>query len=151
MDLGLEGRRALVCGASKGLGFAVAEALVREGAQVIVNSRNEGSLRSAAEQLETRTGKRAGWLAADLTQPDQREQLFARSVEAMGGVDLLLINAGGPPPGPFESHTQQSWRLAIELALGCATHLCALALPAMKDRRFGRIAQIGYVNGYFVL
>jgi 3-oxoacyl-[acyl-carrier protein] reductase len=151
MDLGLDGRRALVCGASKGLGFAVAEALVREGAEVILNSRSETSLRSAAERIETRDGRRPRWFAADLTQSDQREQLYRRCVEAMGGVDVLLINAGGPPAGLFESHTQESWRLAIELALGSATHLCALALPEMKERRFGRIAQIVSIAGLEVV
>lgn len=151
MDLGLQGRKALVCAASRGLGHAVAEALLAEGAEVFIHARNEAGLRDAADRLERSTGRRPAWRAADLTVPGEREELFEAACSSLGAVELMLVNAGGPPSGPFESHGRENWTLAIELALGSMTHLCALAIPAMKQRGFGRIAQIVSIAGLEVL
>lgn len=151
MDLGLQGRKALVCGASRGLGYAVAEALLNEGAEVFIQSRNEAGLREASERLGASTGHRPAWHAADLTIPQEREATFRAAESSLGTVELMLVNAGGPPSGPFESHTLENWDLAIQLALGSMTHLCSLALPAMKQRGFGRIAQIVSIAGLEVV
>jgi 3-oxoacyl-[acyl-carrier protein] reductase len=151
MDLNLNGRRAIVGGASKGLGYAVARALLSEGASVVICARDGDRLAAAADDLEAEMGSRPVSVTADLTRAEDRAGLFDRAVREMGGVDILVANAGGPPPGPFESHGPDNWRLAIDLALGSVTHLCALALPGMKERRFGRIVQIVSIAGLEVV
>ncbi|MCK9459306.1 MAG: SDR family oxidoreductase [Proteobacteria bacterium] len=147
MDLGLEGRKAIVCGASRGLGFAAARALVREGARVAVVARGASALEAAAGELEREGGPRPFAVAADLVVPGDRERAVREARAALGGVDALVLNTGGPPPGPFESHGIENWHLAIELALVSAAHLAALVLPEMRERRFGRIAQIVSIAG----
>ncbi len=151
MDLGLTGKRAIVGGASKGLGFAVAKALLDEGAAVVIASRKSASIESAATDLERITGSRPTPVTADLTRPDDRERLVETAHRSMGGVDILVSNTGGPPSGPFLSHGPENWQLAIDLALGSVTHLSALVLPAMKEQKFGRIAQIVSIAGLEVL
>jgi 3-oxoacyl-[acyl-carrier protein] reductase len=128
MDLRLKAKRALACGASKGLGYAVAEALLREGAEVMLNGRKDDSLRAAADRLEASTGRRPVWCVADLTQAQDRQRLYRHTLDAFGGLDLMLVNA-----------------------LGSMTHLCALALPEMRKQRFGRIVQIVSIAGLEVL
>jgi 3-oxoacyl-[acyl-carrier protein] reductase len=147
MKLGLEGKRAIVGGSSRGLGYAVARSLLEEGAEVTIAARGAGALEQAAERLAEETGRRPLAVAADLTDPDHRQELFSRAEAELGGVDILVANAGGPPPGPFERHGPDNWRLAIELALGAVTQLASLVLPGMKERGFGRIAQIVSIAG----
>lgn len=147
MELGLEGQRILVCGASKGLGFAVAHTLLDEGAEVTIAARDAGTLEDASDRLEAATGKRPFAVAADVAKASDRESLVEKTRGALGGIDGLVANAGGPPPGPFESHGAEHWQLAIDLALGSVTHLSALVLPEMKRRRFGRIVQIVSIAG----
>lgn len=151
MDLGLQGRKALVCGASRGLGYAVAEALLAEGAEVFIHARNAAGLADASDRLAQATGRKPAWHAADLTIARQREELFEAARGSLGYVELMLVNAGGPPSGPFESHPPANWDLAIQLAIGSMTHLCGLAIPDMKQRGFGRIAQIVSIAGLEVL
>jgi 3-oxoacyl-[acyl-carrier protein] reductase len=147
MKLGLEGKRAVVGGASKGLGFAVAEALLGEGAQVVIAARDEENLELAARLLEARTGNRPFPIATDLTDVHSRKALMEKVTTQLGGIDILVANAGGPPPGPFLSHDLENWKLAIDLALGSVTHLCMLAIPAMQAQNFGRIVQIVSIAG----
>ncbi|MCU0662411.1 MAG: SDR family oxidoreductase [Myxococcota bacterium] len=147
MKLGLEGKRAVVGGASRGLGFAVAEALLAEGAQVVIAARDEDNLELAARLLEARTGFPPIPIAADLTSVDSRQGLVERTMEQLGGIDILIANAGGPPPGPFLSHGLENWQLAIDLALGSVTHLCRLVIPSMMAQGFGRIVQIVSIAG----
>lgn len=151
MDLMLESKRALVGGASKGLGYAVARSLLREGAAVVIAARSDEALEQAVERLAEETGKRPIAVRADLTEPGDRERLVERALSELGGVDLLLSNAGGPPPGPFLSHGLDHWQLAIDLALGSVTHLSALVLPGMKQQGFGRICQIVSIAGLEVI
>lgn len=151
MRLDLEGRRAVVCGASKGLGHAVARCLLEEDAKVVIAARGREALWRAAADLAEETGNTPLPVAADLTVAADRERLVAAAEEALGGVDILVANAGGPPSGPFESHPREHWHLAIELALGSVTHLAALVLPGMKERGFGRIAQIVSIAGLEVV
>jgi 3-oxoacyl-[acyl-carrier protein] reductase len=142
MELGIEGKRALVGGASKGLGFAVAEALLREGARVVIAARRADVLEASAEKLERETGNRPVAIAADLAVPADRERLVREANRQLGGLDILVSNTGGPPSGPFMSHGAENWQLAIDLALGSVTHLSRLVLPGMQAAGFGRIAQI---------
>jgi 3-oxoacyl-[acyl-carrier protein] reductase len=151
MKLDLEGRRAVVCGASRGLGCAVARALLSEGAKVVVAARGREDLEKAAASLGEETGGTAVPVAADVTSAEDRGRLVATAKRELGGIDILVANAGGPPPGPFESHPPEHWRLAIELALGSVTHLAALVLPGMKARGFGRIVQIVSIAGLEVV
>src|ERR1700719_3520467 len=98
VDLGLKGRRAVVAAASKGLGRACAEALIAEGAGVFINSRDAPSIEATAKAI-----KAAGWLAGDLSRGGEPERLVDAAAEKLGGVDIVVVNAGGPPPGTFQT------------------------------------------------
>jgi len=133
MDLGLKDKRALVTGASRGLGFATALTLAREGCRVAVNSRSEENAKAAAEKIATGTGSQVIGLAGDVSDPSVPERLIAQTVEAFGGLDLLVTNAGGPPPGPFESHDEAAWQKAIDLSLMSHVRLIRAALPTLRQ------------------
>lgn len=126
MDLGLTGSRALVGGGSRGLGAAIAAALAAEGAQVAVTSRSAGSLSDHASRI----GGIA--IAADLATEDGPRAAVDGAIEQLGGLDLLVVNAGGPPPGTFEEVTEEQWRLAIDGTLYSALRLIRHALPALR-------------------
>lgn len=132
MDLGLQGKRALVTGASRGLGFATALGLAREGCAVAINSRSDEKIAAAAERIVTQTGALVVPLAADVTLPGAAEALVSDCVEALGGLDLLVCNAGGPPPGPFESFDDAAWQKAVDLALMSQVRLIRAALPYLR-------------------
>ncbi|MDJ0764235.1 MAG: SDR family oxidoreductase [Myxococcota bacterium] len=151
MKLELEKKRVIVGGASKGLGYAVARSFLDEGAEVVIAARNVDILDQAATRLKTETGKKPLAVPADLTLPEDRVRLVDTAVDHLGGIDVLFSNAGGPPPGPFLSHSLDDWQLAIDLALGSVTHLSALVLPAMKEQKFGRIGQIVSIAGLEVI
>ena len=151
MDLGLEGKRALVCGASRGLGYAAARSFLAEGARVVIAARGKEALAGAAERLGRETGAAPIPIAADLVVERDRERLVGASIEALGGVDVVVLNTGGPPPGPFGSHGPDNWRLALELSLVSAAHLASLVLPEMRARGFGRIGQIVSIAGLEVV
>jgi 3-oxoacyl-[acyl-carrier protein] reductase len=127
MDLGLNGKRALVTGASRGLGYATAKALAAEGARVALNSRDEAKLRAAAKGL--------GGVAvpADITEPGAAERVVAEAVEKLGGLDILITNAGGPSAGGFESLDEAAWTKAIELSLMSHVRLIRAALPHLRQ------------------
>ena len=133
MDLGLKNKIALVTGASRGLGFATALTLAREGCRVAINSRSEGNAKAAAEKIATGTGSQVIGLAGDVSDPSVPERLIAQTVEAFGGLDLLVTNAGGPPPGPFESHDEAAWQKAIDLSLMSHVRLIRAALPYLRQ------------------
>ncbi|HEY4864514.1 MAG TPA: SDR family oxidoreductase [Candidatus Dormibacteraeota bacterium] len=141
MDLGLKGTRALVTAASKGLGRACAEALAAEGSRVFIVSRNESRL--AAVQAEIGA---AGHLAADLAQPDSPGRALAAAVAALGGLDILVSNAGGPPPGTFESTDLEAWDRGYQLTLMSAVRLAKAALPHLKESGRGRIVHITSIS-----
>jgi 3-oxoacyl-[acyl-carrier protein] reductase len=126
MDLGLTEKRALVTGASRGLGYATAQVLAAEGARVALNSRGEEKLRAAADRL--------GGVAipADITEPGAAERVVAEAVEKLGGLDILITNAGGPPAGTFESLDESAWAKAIDLSLMSHVRLIRAALPHLR-------------------
>ena len=136
MDLGLGGKVALVCGASKGLGRACAEALVREGARVAVCARTKDVLEATGREL----GAEA--IVADVAKDADRERLVAETERRLGPIDILINNAGGPPPGPFEAHSMETWRQAIETSFLSAVDLARRVLPGMRARRSGRIVSL---------
>ena len=136
MDLGLSGRTAIVCGSSSGIGLAIAEALVEEGANVAMFARRRDLLEREAERL--------GALAVrgDLTNPRDLERLVERTVSAFGGIDVLVNNGGGPPRTPARGLTPESVEAAVELLLVSAVRLTALCLPHLVESGRGRIVNI---------
>ncbi|MGB8253774.1 MAG: SDR family oxidoreductase [Anaerolineaceae bacterium] len=132
MDLHLKNKIALVTGASRGLGFATAKVLAEEGARVAINSRNSDHLEKATELL--RQSRRSNTLAllGDLLDPTLPEMLVAQVTKKWGGLDILITNAGGPPPGAFESFNDADWQMAVELSLMVHVRLIRAALPWLK-------------------
>ena len=131
MDLGLKGKIALLTGASRGLGFAAAEALAKEGVDLAINSRSEKNLTDAGDML-AQYGTRIVSLPGDVTDPQQPEMLVGGTIEALGKLDLLFTNAGGPPPGGFESFDDEEWQHAIDLSFMSHVRLIRAALPHLR-------------------
>ena len=128
MDLGLDGARALVGGGSGGLGGAIAAALTGEGARVALVARD-------ADRLDAAIGELAGAVAVptDLSTPDGPAAAVASAVEALGGLDLLLVNSGGPPPGDFEALDEADWDRAIDGTLRSAVRIIRASLPHLRE------------------
>lgn len=141
MNLGLEGKLALVTAATGGLGFATAKALVGEGVRVAICGRDEGRVRSAVARLTERGGQVTG-LVADVGRADDLERLFAQVQEALGGLDILVSNAGGPPSGGFSALDESQWDLAYQLTLQSVVRSVRLALPLMQARGGGRVLTV---------
>lgn len=142
MDLHLKEKRALVTGASRGLGYALALGLAREGCQVVINSRDEGRIKAAAEAIARETGSQVIGLAGDVTGPDEPVKLVHRAAEALGGLDLLVTNAGGPSAGLFESLDEAAWAKAIDLSLMSHVRLIKAALPYLKQSKAASVLTI---------
>lgn len=138
MDFGLKNKSALVLAASKGLGKASALALAREGAAVTIASRTKSELMRAAEEIRGETGAVVRAIPADVTDPAQIEALF----RAAGPVDILVNNAGGPPFAAFETFDDAQWHKAVELSFMSVIRCIRLALPGMKEARWGRIINL---------
>ena len=138
MDLGLRGRRALVTAASKGLGRACAEALIGEGAKVFISSR---SPEATAREIDA-----AGWLAADVSVAEDIDRLVVTAVEELAGLDILVVNAGGPPPGTFQSTPLEAWEAGFDLTLMSAVRLVKAALPHLQRSDQGRIVFITSIS-----
>ena len=142
MDLRLQGKVALVAASSRGLGRAAAEALAAEGCDLIMCARGEADLNSCVQHIVETTGVRVVGTAADLSDPTGVDRVVASGVETLGRVDILVTNTGGPPSGPFESHTPEAWREAVAQNLDSVVNLCRTVLPGMKERGFGRIINV---------
>jgi 3-oxoacyl-[acyl-carrier protein] reductase len=137
MDLGLRDRRALVLGASSGLGRAVAAALVAEGARVAICARNKARVEAAARELGAQLG-----LPADLSVPGAATTLVETASQKLGGLDILVTNTGGPPKGPFVDVTEAMWREGFQSLWMSAVDAIRAALPGMRERRWGRVLLI---------
>lgn len=138
MDLGLRGRKALVCASSKGLGFACAMALAREGARVTLNGRSEEALVIARDKVVEQTGAQVDFVVADLSSAEARTHLVSVCAE----IDILINNNGGPPPGSFQDWDESDWLQAVNMNMIPALMLIRHYLPGMRDRKFGRIVNI---------
>jgi 3-oxoacyl-[acyl-carrier protein] reductase len=138
MDLGLDGQVALVAAASRGLGKAAALALASEGTKVSICSRTD-QIETAAEEIRQQTGSEVFALRADVTRPSDIKNLVGKTLERFGQIDILIINAGGPPPGLFMDLTKDDWEAAIQLTLMSAVHLCYAVIPHMLERGSGSI------------
>ena len=146
MDLGLEEKVALVTAASKGLGKAVALRLAQEGARVAICARGKDQLYTTAAEIEEKTQQQVLALPADLTRSRAAEQLTEATLERFGRIDILVTNAGGPPPGQFLDFGPQDWEMAIRLTLMSAVRLCYAVVPAMKEQKEGVILAITSVT-----
>jgi 3-oxoacyl-[acyl-carrier protein] reductase len=142
MNLGIEGKRALVTGASSGLGAAAATALLREGAEVIINSRDKERLKAAASKMQQKVGRTPLTVAADVSNAKDVEEIARKA----GQVDIFVSNAGGPPPGDFYDHPSERWHEMAELVLHSAINLTRAFLTGMKERGWGRLIYITSVG-----
>lgn len=139
MDLGLKGKVALVAGASKGLGFAVAQALAADGAQVSISSRDANAIADAAKRIESATGSTVMSMAVDVRDKDALDRWVGESAAAFGGIDALMTNSGGPPAGAVVSFDDQAWQDAAELLLFSTIRMVRAAVPHMEKRGGGAI------------
>ncbi|HEX8849600.1 MAG TPA: SDR family oxidoreductase [Gemmatimonadaceae bacterium] len=142
MDLGLKGRTALVAASSKGLGRAVAEELAAEGCDLVMCARGKEALEEAAASIRAASKRKVVTLAADLSNPDDVARVADTALREYGHVDVLVNNGGGPPAGPFESHSVETWAAAVQQTLLSTVALTRALLPGMKERRWGRIVNI---------
>jgi 3-oxoacyl-[acyl-carrier protein] reductase len=142
MDLGLKGKAAIVTAASKGMGRACAMGLAAEGARVAVCARREDELQAAAALIREKSKGEVLAVPADVTRAADIERVVARTVEAFGGVEILVANAGGPPVGGFDQMSDAEWLAAFELTFLSTVRLVREVLPHMRRRRWGRIVTI---------
>ena len=133
MDLQLRGKHDLFTGSSRGLGYAIALGLASEGCRVAINGRNPQNLKDAADKLHTQTNVEITPIPGDVGQPDFPSLLVQKTIQAFGGLDLLVTNAGGPPSGKFETFDDPAWQLAIELSLLSHVRLIRAALPYLRQ------------------
>jgi 3-oxoacyl-[acyl-carrier protein] reductase len=139
MDLGIAGRRAAVAAASAGLGLGAARALAAEGVRVAICGRDAGRLAAAADSL----GEGAAAIVADLSDPARAAGFVDQAAERLGGpVDILIPNAGGPPPGTFASTDLDAYRRAFEQNCLATVAMCQAAVPGMRERGWGRVVAI---------
>ena len=132
MDLQLQNKRAFVAGSSRGLGYAAARILAQEGCRVVLNARTESSLTNTARDLADETGADVYAVPGDVSQPDTPRKLIQEAISKLGGLDLLLTNAGGPPAAAFSSIDEETWQHAIELSFMSHVRLIQAALPHLK-------------------
>ncbi|MCC7040597.1 MAG: SDR family oxidoreductase [Burkholderiales bacterium] len=138
MDLGIKGRRALVCAASKGLGRGCAEALAREGVAVTIVARTASDVARTAAEIAALAGQPVRHVACDITTADGR----AAALAACPQPDILITNAGGPPPGDFRDWDRDAWLRAIDANMLTPIELIKATIDGMIERRFGRIVNI---------
>ena len=138
MDLGIAGKWALVCGASKGLGYGCAISLAKEGVNLVINARSAGPLEEAAKRIAGETGVEVRAVACDITTEAGRNEALAAAPQ----VDILVNNAGGPPPGPFRKFTPDDWIKAVDANMLTPIELIKATVDPMIERKFGRIVNI---------
>jgi 3-oxoacyl-[acyl-carrier protein] reductase len=141
MELGIRGRTAMVAAASKGLGRAIATALVAEGARVSIGARSPGPLADTEQALRAAGGEVLA-MPVDVSRAEDLERWHAATVAQLGAPALLVTNTGGPPPGQLEQLSEDAWRAGIEGTLLNVIRLCRLVLPAMRAQRYGRIVHL---------
>jgi len=138
MDLGLKGKRAVVTAASRGLGRAAASALAAEGADIAICSRSQ-AIFDAAQQIQADVEGKVLAYQADMTKAESIDDFVSKADKDMGGIDIVIINAGGPPPGGFLDLTLDDWQAAIDLTLLSAIRLCYAVIPKLLKHGDGSI------------
>ncbi|HEX7049856.1 MAG TPA: SDR family NAD(P)-dependent oxidoreductase [Longimicrobiales bacterium] len=147
MDLGLEGKIALVTGASRGIGKAIAHTLAAEGCDVAICARGAEGLEAAAAEIDAAGPGRVLAVPLDLTEPDAAGRFARRSVDVLGGIDIVVNNVGGGRRKPFEETTDRDWQEMLELNLLSGLRLSREAIPVLRDRGGGVILFIASVWG----
>ena len=142
MDLGLKGKVAMVAGASKGLGFAIARALAQEGALVSMSSRDSAAITAAAQQISGSDAGSATGFTVDVRSAEGIAQWHRATVERFGPVDLLVTNSGGPPAGPLLSFDDSAWQNSFELLVLSAIRMVHQVIPSMVERKKGSIVML---------
>lgn len=146
MDLGIRDRAAVVCGASAGIGRATADALAREGCRVALVSRVEQRVRGAAEEIAATSGASTLAIAADVREAGAAAEIERRVRETFGVAQILVTNAGGPPPGRFDEVDEPEWEEAYRLTLLSVARLARAFLPGMRAARWGRIVNVASLS-----
>ena len=142
MDLGLKGKRAVVMAASRGLGYASALGLAREGCHLVVCSRDQRRIEAAADTIRRETGARVTALVADVSSASEARRLVDAAVSEYGGLEIVVHNAGGPPAGETLAMTDEQWHKAFEQNLLSFTRIVGAAAPEMKKAGYGRLLTI---------
>jgi 3-oxoacyl-[acyl-carrier protein] reductase len=142
MDLGLKGKAALVGGASRGIGRAVADGLAGEGCHVAVCARDETRLEAAAREIENAHGVDVFAMRCDMASPSDIERFVAAAAERFGRLDIVVNNAGGPPPGTFDAHDDAAWQQALDQNFYSVVRTVRAALPHLRAAGGGRIVNI---------
>jgi 3-oxoacyl-[acyl-carrier protein] reductase len=141
MDLGIRGKVALVCGASKGIAFAAAEAFAREGCSLAICSRDDAAINAARVKLEAH-GVSVLAIVADLSTSEGIAHVVAETMARYGRADILIANTGGPPPGMVMTQDWDAWTRASELLLRSVVELTRAFVPGMRERKWGRVVSI---------
>lgn len=142
MDLKLKGKTALVTGSSRGLGYAAALALAKEGCQVAINGRDEAKIKAVAEKLSQETGVKVIGLAGDVAAADVPARLVEQTAEAFGGLDILVTNTGGPAAGSIDSLDETAWQRGVDLCLMAHVRLIKAALPYLRKSQAASILTV---------
>src|SRR5450756_1879258 len=142
MDLGIKGKVAMVAAASQGLGFAIAQALAAEGAQVSIAARKQETISAAAARIAEQTGAPVMWSVADVASAEAIEAWHRATVERFGGVDMLVTNSGGPPAGPASGFDDTAWHNAFELLVMSAGRPVRIGVRTMEARGGGSILML---------
>lgn len=138
MDLGIKGRRAIVCASSKGLGLACAQQLAREGVDLVMIARGQEVLEAAAQRIRDESGVNVTTVAADITTPEGRAKVLAVCPDP----DILVTNAGGPKPGDFREWSREDWISAVDANMLTPIEMIRATVDKMIERKFGRIVNI---------
>jgi 3-oxoacyl-[acyl-carrier protein] reductase len=149
MDLGIAGRVAIVTGASAGIGYAVADELLANGASVLAVARNEARLNQAAEKLLGRKGAKVACLAADVAKPESAELIVGKSIEAFGGLHILVNNAGRAHAGGLMNSSEEDWEEMTGVKLTSMRRMCKAAIPHMQKAGWGRIVNMSSIGGIY--
>jgi len=142
MDLGIKGKRALVLASSQGLGLGIATKLCEEGANVIISSRVEDKLATVAKELNNAGPGTADHVVADLSEEDSAGKLYAAAKDKLGGIDILVNNTGGPPPGTVDKPDTDLWRAQINTMLIRVIEITNLCIADMKETGWGRVLTV---------
>lgn len=146
MELGLQGKVAFVGGSSSGLGRAIARTLAAEGCRVAVSARSSDTLAQTAQEIRSEWDVDVFEAIADLSRREEAAAAVTGAEEMLGPVDILVTNVGGPPSGRFQEISYQQWENAFQLTMGSALHLIHLVLPAMREKKWGRIINITSIS-----
>lgn len=142
MELGIAGKNALICGASQGMGLAIARAIAAEGANVLMCARTESTLQAAVDEVKHVATGKVEHFACDLGGADSRHKLVEIAKSRLGTIDILIHNTGGPKPSSAETTTPEQFQAGFDSLFQSVVHLNQAFIPAMKERRWGRIVNV---------